>query len=243
MFILANCPSFIGFYYKYLWRPKPNSLEAVLDDFSNGHDNIFCIQVGSNDGFQHDPLCKFIKRDGWRGLLLEPQPSAFKNLKYIYQKDSVTPINRALDQEDKQRKLFRVAFSNARWATGLSSFNRSQLVAMVESGHIARQCNKYGIQMPEAEDDIIGHDWIQCSSFETLMAENGVTKVDLIHIDTEGYDFEVLKLFPFGSFQPKVVIFEHTHLSGADRTAATEMLEKQGYQIRSFGADTVALLQ
>ena len=243
MFMLAKSPSFIGFYYKHLWRPKPNSLEAVLDDFSKSNDNIFCIQVGSNDGFQHDPLCKFIKRDDWHGLLLEPQPSAFKKLQYIYQNDSVTPINRALDQEDKQRKLFRVAFSDARWATGLSSFNRSQLVAMVESGHIARQCNKYGIPMPEAEADIIGYDLIQCSSFDTLIAENEVKKVDLIHIDTEGYDYEVLKLFPFSSFQPKVVIFEHTHLSSEDRKLATEMLEKMGYTISSFGADTVALIQ
>lgn len=243
MFILAKCPAFIRFYYRYFWRPKPNSLEAMLDEFANTNDNIFCIQVGSNDGFQHDPLCKFIKRDGWRGLLLEPQPSAFKSLQYIYQNDPVTPINRALDQEDQQRKLFKVAFSKARWATGLSSFNRSQLVAMIESGHIARQCGKYGIDMPNKEEEIITHDWIQCSSFETLIAENEVEAVDLIHIDTEGYDFEVLKLFPFRIFQPKVVIFEHSHLSQDDRKAATELLEKQGYAVKSYGADTLAMMQ
>ncbi len=241
MFILAKCPTFIRFYYKYLWRPKPNSLEAVLDDFSSQQENVFFVQVGSNDGFQHDPLCKFIKRDGWRGLLLEPQPSAFESLQYIYQNDPVTPINRALDQEDKQRKLFKVAFSTARWATGLSSFNRSQLVAMLKSGHITRQCNKYGINMPEKEEDVIGHDWIQCSSFETLIRENEVKQVDLIHIDTEGYDYEVLKMFPFCTFQPKVVIFEHSHLNPSDRMAATEMLEGQGYTVASYGADTLAL--
>lgn len=243
MFMLAKCPSFIRFYYKYLWRPKPNSLEAVLDEFSNSQDNVFFVQVGSNDGFQHDPLCKFIKRDGWRGLLLEPQPSAFESLEYIYQNDSVTPINRALDQEDKQRKLFKVAFSKARWATGLSSFNRSQLVAMLKSGHISRQCEKYGIQMPKEEEGVIGFDWIQCSSFETLIKENNVESVDLIHIDTEGYDYEVLKLFPFSIFQPKVVIFEHSHLSRDDRQAAGKMLEEQGYKTASYGADTLALRQ
>lgn len=240
MFILAKCPIFIRFYYRYLWKPKPNSLEAVLDEFSKKEERVFCVQVGSNDGFQHDPLCKFIKRDGWQGLLLEPQPSAFESLEYIYQSDAVTPINRALDQEDKQRKLFRVAFSRARWATGLSSFNRSQLVAMVKSGHIARQCSKYGIPMPKNEEEIIGHDWIQCSSFESLIAENKVDRIDLIHIDTEGYDYEVLKMFPFSSFQPKIVIFEHSHLSEEDRISAKEMLEGRGYNIKQFGADTLA---
>ena len=243
MFILAKCPTFIRFYYKYLWRPKSNTLEAILDKFSNAKEDVFFVQVGSNDGFQHDPLCKFIKRDGWRGLLLEPQPSAFKSLQYIYQNDAVTPINRALDEEDKQRKLYKVAFSNARWATGLSSFNRAQLVAMIQSGHISRQCRKYGIEMPEKEEDVIGYDWIQCSSFTTLITENQVKKVDLIHVDTEGYDFEVLKLFPFRTFQPKVVIFEHSHLSTADRMAAAKLLETQGYRLSSYGADTLALRQ
>lgn len=241
MFILAKCPSLIRSYYKYLWKPKPNSLESVLDHFSNQQEQVFCIQVGSNDGFQHDPLCKFIKRDGWQGLLLEPQPSAFKSLKYIYQSDAVKPINRALDQEDQERKLYRIAFSEARWATGLSSFNRSQLVAMIESGHIARQCKKYGIALPEKEEEIIGHDWIQCSSFQTLIKENQVENIDLIHIDTEGYDYEVLKLFPFENYQPKIVIFEHSHLSPEDRQAATEMLESKGYEISTYSADTLAL--
>ncbi len=241
MFMLAKCPTFIRFYYKYLWRPKPDSLEAILNEFSNNAENIFFVQIGSNDGFQHDPLCKFIKRDGWRGLLLEPQPSAFESLQYIYQHDSVTPINRALDQEDKQRKLFKVAFSKARWATGLSSFNRTQLVAMLKSGHISRQCAKYGIRMPQDEAEIIGHDWIQCSSFDTLITENGVDRVDLIHIDTEGYDYEVLKMFPFCTFQPKIVIFEHSHLSQEDKKSARQMLEGKGYELKYYGADTLAL--
>ena len=70
-----------------------------------------------------------------------------------------------------------------------------------------------------------------------------VKKIDLIHIDTEGYDYEVLKLFPFCTFQPRVVIFEHSHLSIADRQAAAKMLEGRGYKIAYYGADTLALSQ
>lgn len=242
MFILARFPSLIRNYYRYWWRPKPNSLESILDQFSQTQQDVFCVQIGSNDGFQHDPLCKFIKRDNWQGLLLEPQPAAFENLQYIYQNDAVKPINRALDKEDRQRKLYRIAFSEARWATGLSSFNRSQLVAMIKAGHISRQCEKYGIEIPVKEKDIIGHDWIQCSSFQTLILENQIEKIDLVHIDTEGYDYEILQLFPFASFLPKVVIFEHSHLSQPDRQAASDLLIGRGYTISSYGADTMALL-
>ncbi len=97
------------------------------------------------------------------------------------------------------------------------------------------------MSLPEKEEDIIGYDWIRCSSFQTLVKENQVENIDLIHIDTEGYDYEILKLFPFDDYQPTVVIFEHSHLSQEDRKAATEMLESQGYNISSYGADTLAL--
>lgn len=243
MFMLAYCGALIRFYYTYLWRPKPESLEQILDVFSKNQDEVFFIQVGSNDGFQHDPLCKFIKRDGWKGLLMEPQKSAFDSLAYIYQNDTVTPINKAVDKIDQQRKLFKIAFSEARWATGLSSFNEEQLLAMIESGHIARKCEKFGVPLPEHKDQYIKYDLIDCVTFERLIQQHQIQQIDLIHIDTEGYDFEILKLFPFSSFQPKIVIFEHSHLSLGDLQEAQQHLESKGYYLQQFGADTLGRLR
>lgn len=242
MFLLADASFLIRFFYANMWKPKPNSLAQILDQFSKSKKDVFCVQVGSNDGFQHDPLCKFIKRDRWKGVLLEPQKHAFEKLQYIYKSDSVKPLNKALDKIDEQRKLFKVAFSNARWATGLSSFNESQIRAMVDSGHIARQCAKAGITPPENPDDYITHDLVDCVSFDTLIQQNQIERIDLIHIDTEGYDYEILKLFPFQQFRPQVVIFEHSHLKEEEKQAAKQLLEEKGYQLQSFGADTVGLL-
>ena len=104
-YVLANFPSLISTYYRSFWTPRPNSLAALIDQFSKENENVFCIQVGSNDGFQHDPLCKFIKRDGWKGLLFEPQQKAFKTLTSIYKKDRVTPVNKAIDHKINTKKL------------------------------------------------------------------------------------------------------------------------------------------
>lgn len=242
MYLLANFNSFVQFFYKNFWQPKPNSLAEVIDQFSKKNKDVFCIQVGSNDGFQHDPLCKFIKRDQWRGLLMEPQRSAFQKLEYIYKNDLVTPINRAVDQMDQERKLYRVAFTDARWASGLSSFNETQLKNMIASGHVERQCVKNGVQMPDNEEDCITYDVVKCSSFESLFMEFKVPKVDLLHVDTEGYDYEILKLYPFEIYKPLIVIFEHSHLSSDDHVAARAFLKNLGYQTKSYGADTVGIL-
>lgn len=237
--MLCHCNPIIRLYYKYIWQPKPNSVSSILDEFSKSKERVFFMQVGSNDGFQHDPLCKFIKRDGWNGILMEPQKSAFKTLEYIYKNNDVFPTNMAVDKSVQQRKLFKIAFSEARWATGLSSFNRDQLLAMIDSGHIERQCNKYGIEMPDDPADVITYDLIDCISFEQLIQNHAVDRIDLIHIDTEGFDYEILKLFPFGDFLPEIVIFEHSHLSTEDLSAAKALLQGKGYKLNKFGADTI----
>lgn len=242
MYLLANFNDIVQFFYENFWQPKPNTLAQVIDEFSKNNKHVFCIQVGSNDGFQHDPLCKFIKRDQWSGLLMEPQLSAFRKLSYIYKNDQVIPINRAVDRIDQKRKLYRIAFTDARWATGLSSFNEMQLRNMIASGHVGRQCTKNGVKMPVNEEDWIAYDVVKCSSFESLFMEFKVPKVDLLHIDTEGYDYEILKLYPFEIFQPQLVIFEHSHLSPDDYIAARAYLKKLGYQTKSYGADTVGVL-
>ena len=74
-----------------------------------------------------------------------------------------------------------------------------------------------------------------------LLEENGTTKVDLLQIDTEGYDYEVLKTFPFDSNAPALVCFEHCHLSESDRTAAVSLMTGYGYSIEKWGKDFVCV--
>ena len=74
-----NNPLFIG-YYKYLYRPKKGSLEEFLNEYSKSKiDGLTVIQIGANDGITHDPIHKFIKRDKWNGVLLEPQPYVYEH--------------------------------------------------------------------------------------------------------------------------------------------------------------------
>ena len=82
-----NSPLFIGF-YKYFYRPSKGSLNDFLNQYSlSKQDSFTVIQAGANDGITHDPIHKFIKRDHWKGVLLEPQAYVFnKSLTKIYKK-------------------------------------------------------------------------------------------------------------------------------------------------------------
>ncbi len=238
----ANNSPIIKFYYQNIWRPKPNTLSDFLDAFSKKQEDVFFIQVGSNDGIQHDPLSKFIKRNHWQGIMIEPQKKAFQQLAYAYQNEKVKPLNIAINEEDCVKPLFKISFSDDRWASGISSFLKSQVEAQIENGHVGRMCKKYGITPPKNKQDYIAHEEVQCLTFATVFEQNQVTKVDLLHIDTEGFDFEIIKLFDFDRFLPKAVIYEHTHLSKSDRQACLLFLKEKSYSIQSFDADTVAYL-
>ncbi len=241
--LLASNPAIVRWYYKSMWKPKPGTFVEFLDEYSRKTPNIFFIQVGSNDGVQHDPLYKFIKRDQWKGIMMEPQSRAFAKLSKVYPRGQVHLVNKAIADNNEPKKLYKIAFSDDRWASGISSFLRQHVEDRIADGHVDRQCKKYGITPPENKEDYITWDDVQCVNFPTLIKEYDVKKVDLLHIDTEGFDYEVIKLFDFDLMKPGVVAFEHTHLSEEDYGACQEYLRGLGYELKFFDADTVAVLR
>ncbi|MFK7946776.1 MAG: FkbM family methyltransferase [Saprospiraceae bacterium] len=240
---LSNNFSPLMWYYQRIWQPKPHRLEAVVDDFAKANKNLFFVQVGGNDGFQNDLICKFVKRYRWQGLTIEPQRKPFETLQKIYQKDKVTPINAAIDSQNTTRKLYKVAFTDARWASGLSSFLRSHLEEKINNGYIEKKAKKTGITLPKNKADWIDFDTINCFTFKTIFQQYKVQQIDLLQIDVEGYDYEILKLFPFGKFLPKMIIFESENLSDSDLTECKSWLNVKGYDLQKFGGDTIGILK
>ena len=67
--------------------------------------------------------------------------------------------------------------------------------------------------------------------------------VDVLQIDTEGYDYQVLRHFDFASSRPQVVMFEHRHLSQDDRDAADNLLVMHGYSLKRHEFDTLGWMK
>jgi len=84
---------------------------------------------------------------------------------------------------------------------------------------------------------------VPCDTLRNILAVHDVVRVDLLHIDTEGYDYRVLRQFDFDSFRPRVVLYEHMHLPKTERKNATNLLEGYGYRICRGLCDTLAVLR
>jgi len=238
-----NSVLFTGF-YRWFYRPKAGSLSELLDTYSQTKKgDLWVVQVGANDGITHDPIHKFIKRDAWKGVLLEPQPFVYHSfLKKIYRKNpGIQTRCAALGHEDGFRTLYKIGFSNMRWATGLASFQRETLQKAFDSGLVAARCKKHGISIPTDPTQQITSEEVQVITPQSLLREHKVPRIDLLQIDTEGFDYEVIKMFDVAMSKPKLIVFEYIHLSESDKEACRQQLEKHGYQYKSFGSNMATM--
>jgi uncharacterized SAM-binding protein YcdF (DUF218 family) len=82
---------------------------------------------------------------------------------------------------------------------------------------------------------------VRCEPLGDTLARKGITRIDLLHIDTEGHDFEVIKQLDLKQQAPNAILYEHIHLSNVDKIVAERLLRHAGYDAQRIFADTLAL--
>ena len=79
-----------------------------------------------------------------------------------------------------------------------------------------------------------------CTTFDDVLS--GVSYLDLLQIDVEGYDVELLMLFDFARIKPSIVRFEHRNVPATEVDAATLLLAGHGYLMVREEYDVTAYL-
>jgi FkbM family methyltransferase len=215
-------------------KPEPltqaplNVLEFIVAHYLSLNRGFYFVQIGANDGVRWDPLHDLIRKHHLTGLLVEPLPDAFDQLRRNYAMEPQLSFERsAIAPEDGVRSLFRVR-SDAPvgdWAHGIASFDRSHLIALL--GHRG--------------DRLIKEVKVPTVSVTTLLMKHHVADIALLQIDTEGYDLEVLRMFFAARMFPEIVNFERVHLSLRDQQQSARLLAEHGYRFIDVGIDTLAI--
>ncbi len=192
---------------------------------------VFFLEIGANDGKSGDPLHYFVKKYRWKGLMLEPVPEIFERLQCTYQDDDgVIPYCAGLSDRDGKMTFYRVEPGPdvPEWANQLGSFSREVILS-------------HKPIFPAIEQHLV-EGFVETVCFGTLVKRFGIDKIDVILIDTEGYDYEVLKQINFERFRPSLVIYEHLHLSDNAKMASKTLLESFGYGVHdSYDTNYVAV--
>jgi FkbM family methyltransferase len=207
----------------------------LLQAFADVNPRTFFIEIGSNDGDQHDHLRPFIQSRSWSGIMIEPVPYVFERLQWNYgDVEGVSLENAAIADRDGTMPFYHLAQaadeereSMPGWYDAVGSFSKETIL-------------EHARDIPDIADRIIETE-VPALTLASLCRKHGVERVDLILIDTEGYDYELIKAIDFDSQRPRLLIYEHFHLSPADRAGCRELLGRHGYETMEEGFDTWSL--
>jgi FkbM family methyltransferase len=218
-------------------RGAPASIgERIIREFAKAYPKALFIQIGSNDGDHIDPLRAMVLQYRWRGIMVEPVPYVFARLQSNYAPHAkrVRLENVAIADCNGTLPFYHLAqVDNYEreglpfWYDQLGSFKKEVIL-----GHAHT--------IPDIAKRLVTSE-VSCITFDALCQRNGVEHIDLLHTDTEGYDFTLLKLIDLARHRPRVLIYEHQHLSAKDRAACIAYLAQFGYIGFSEGMDTWCL--
>jgi FkbM family methyltransferase len=233
----ARAYQLVSLFYNY-WRPPLCDIASILSAFDTlKNHNVVFVQVGSNDGVTGDPIHSFITATGssWSGMLIEPVPYLFEKLKATYRgyEARLKFVNMAVGPYIEKKILYRIKEESGQastpWYEQIASFSHQTIL-------------KQKPFIPDFDRRLI-EEAVNVAPLRKIAADNAVTEPDLVHIDTEGFDFEVIKLIDWTGRSPEVLLFEHKHLSRQDYHAACRLLRSKNYIIFSKEGDTIAIRQ
>ncbi len=242
--VLGVDPRIMNLYYKYFYRPKPLSIEAKIEELSRCKKPFYFLQIGGNDGFINDPIFKCVKRYSLKGIIVEPQKEVYETrLRKTYRNEKKVILeNLAIADKNGYKRLYKIGISNSRWATGLASFNKETLEYQIRRNYVFDCAKKEGIEPPANIEDCITHEQVECITIKDLLQKQNFKTIDLLQIDTEGYDFEIIKTVDFVNLKPRLIIFENEHLSKEDLEDCEKLLIGNGYKLKHQGRDSIAYI-
>jgi FkbM family methyltransferase len=194
------------------------------------------VKIGANDGITSDPCSDILLGDSnWKGVLIEPVPYCFDRLKEHFGDARRFHLERvAIGREAGQTDFYYVDAKAKNelpdlpeWFDQLGSFDRNHIVKHLD-----------GVLEP-----FIVQTRVQVSPLSAVLERNRVKNVHLLHVDTEGYDFEIVKSIDFERHAPLSIYAEHKHLRSDEKSEMADFLCDRGYSVRDCGTDYFAVLR
>ncbi len=163
-------------------------------------ENMVFIEVGANDGITNDPIYNWAKKYHWQGVLIEPVKSSFNKMVQNYAGiDNIKFENCAISSINSKISTIFVPKSGN---MGAASLNRAHPPLR----------GKYKTQK------------VAISSLDNIIKKYDLCQLDFLQIDAEGKDFEVLQTIDLSCVTPKIIHYEHRHLSKKDKQLCQDYL-------------------
>lgn len=154
----------------------------------------------------------YLSDKGWRGVIVEPVKKYLNN---IEQKPNIQYLNYAIDVEEGTREL-HVAPDE-----------------LVEKDRDFAGMSSFVTRNPVMTDKLL----VNTITFDMVLDFCNITELDILKIDTEGYDLVLLRAFPFDRITPKFIHIECEHV---DSKEMMDFLISKGYHVNDTYRDMYA---
>jgi FkbM family methyltransferase len=161
-----------------------------------------------------DTMYRHVVEDGWRGILVEPNPVMFRELQKTYEGVDGVILEQAAIAESSGMRDFYVCHGNP-------------LISSFDLGHIRKHdgwCNERWEQSTQRIT-------VPCMTVEEVLRKHDMAEIDVLHIDAEGHDARILQSVNLSKTRPTSIYFEHLHMTEQERNLCVELLAKHGYTV------------
>lgn len=213
-------------------------------------DKLRVVQIGANDGRINDPLFEIASSFAHktRLMLIEPQAKLIPYLKDNYNFHTDVNIENVAIGDGDRLELYGVredfwehldvpyaAAKNwplYRAPTGIVSGSREHVAGWL------RDCLPDPSRIDEAIE-CFSVPSVSLASLTESWSEDG--RIDMLQIDTEGFDDRIIMSCNLDKLQPIMIFFEAVHLTTERKEALKLHLDGHGYAIVHEEADAIAL--
>ncbi len=219
------------------WRryERRKAITELLRRFATAYPDASFVEIGANDGVQHDHLRPHVLANAWSGVMVEPVPYVFERLRRNYREvPGVRLENAAIADRDGRLPFFHLAevdpgeeLELPSWYDAIGSFSLETV-------------RRNACAMPGGESRIVRVE-VPCLTFESLCRKHGLDRLDLVAIDAEGQDAEIVRQIDFERRRPRLILYEHYHLPAERRAETREWLRSLGYETMEEFLDTYCL--
>ena len=205
---------------------------AFWFDLVLGEEEAFVLQIGSNDGKTGDPIYPLLQKNkNWKALFVEPVPGSFEKLKANYPDPNRFRFENVAINEGQKMTFYWVDPKAVTaipdlpyWFDQLGSFDEEHILK-----HFDGQLAPY----------IISRE-LEGVTLSDLLQRNQIDQIDLLHIDTEGYDWKILSQLELDQLEPVFILYEQNHLSDMEKKASIQFLQEK-YELFGLPIDIMAV--
>lgn len=174
--------------------------KVIFDRYFNSTFNGTSIECGAFDGVTENCTKFFEENFKWKTINIEPLPNVYKKL--VHNRPNSINLNIALSDSNQEKTIYNYKHPSLNYDWGNASISHTD----EHKRQLEELCGK---------DTIISHK-VQCKTYNTIIKELGLTKLDLFVLDVEGHEKEVIKGMKGCDILPSVFVIEHGHRKPED---------------------------